>query len=349
MVRQVGPEPVLEVVHEGEEESGEQRGRDADRGSEPDELEVRGAAEVVLLFGQAPASLRPNAGGLRLAEPLRQPVEDRDARLERTIGRDRTPAQPRAGRRRCPSGGRGAGPRDRGPTRPSTPRRRRVLRVPSAAPERLGACGSESPPRAAGRARRPSNCTCAASDHSVWPNGVKPARRTCVSTLVAVSPAEARTSSTAAAAASGGPRRSHRASEASLSETISAASISSSSRSPGLRAATASASGTLIVDQATPPRIVPSSSTDRPAPIGATARPTPPSMVDWRASKPARSSAVTSKLGTVPGQVGGGLEEAPASLPHSPRSRERARRPRRAGSCRAPAGSHPPSPGPGPY
>ena len=87
-VRQVGPEPVLEVVHEREEERGEQRGRDADHGSEPDELEVRGAAEVVLLFGQAAASLRPQAGGLRHAEPLRQAIEHVGARLEAAVGGD---------------------------------------------------------------------------------------------------------------------------------------------------------------------------------------------------------------------------------------------------------------------
>lgn len=83
-VRQVGPEPVLEVVDEREEQSGDERRRDADHGSEPDELEIRRAPEVLSRFGQAAASL----GQERLAEPLRQAVDDGDARLERAVGRD---------------------------------------------------------------------------------------------------------------------------------------------------------------------------------------------------------------------------------------------------------------------
>ena len=46
-----------------------------DHGSESDEPEVLGAAEVLSRFGQASASLRPE----RFAEPLRQAVEDRGA------------------------------------------------------------------------------------------------------------------------------------------------------------------------------------------------------------------------------------------------------------------------------
>ena len=64
-VRKRCPEPVLEVVDEGEEERGEERGRDADQGSEPDQLEVRRAAEVVSLFGQAAPSLRPSRTAVR--------------------------------------------------------------------------------------------------------------------------------------------------------------------------------------------------------------------------------------------------------------------------------------------
>jgi hypothetical protein len=56
-VRQVGPEPVLEVVNECEEECGDERRRDTDHGSEPDELEIRRAAEILSRFGQALASL----------------------------------------------------------------------------------------------------------------------------------------------------------------------------------------------------------------------------------------------------------------------------------------------------
>ena len=81
---QVAPEPVLEVVDERKEESGKERGRDTDHGSEPNEPEIRGAAEVLSRFGQALASLWPK----RPAEPLRQAVDDGDAGLERAVGGD---------------------------------------------------------------------------------------------------------------------------------------------------------------------------------------------------------------------------------------------------------------------
>ena len=147
------------------------------------------------------------------------------------------------------------------------------------------------------------SCTCAASDHWVCPNGVKPWRTIRVSTLVDVSPAAARTRSTAAAATSGEPRLAHRASADALSETVSASTISARSRLVGRTSApasTASAIGTLIVDQATPLRSVPSSSICCPVPSRDSVRPTTPRIVDSSSSKLVLSAAVRSvRMGRV--------------------------------------------------
>src|SRR5204863_9118335 len=102
---------------------------------------------------------------------------------------------------------------------------------------------------------------CAASVHSVWPNDVYGGRTTTVSTFVSVSPAAARTPSTAAAATSGGPRLSHSALAESLSDSVIA--FSTSVSRPSARAAIAS--GTLIVDQAAPLVRVPAGVTAPPA------------------------------------------------------------------------------------
>src|SRR5262245_18265937 len=141
--------------------------------------------------------------------------------------------------------------------------------------------------------RAATNRTWAAKVHSGCPNAVKPGRRILVSTFVHVSPAAVRRSCTAAAATSGAPRPAQSSSAAALSDTVIVSAINSRSRSVAPRVSTARAIGTLIVDQATPLRIVPSSSTVRPGPTGESASPTAPGIVDSSASKLLLSAIVS--------------------------------------------------------
>ena len=112
MVRQVAPEPVLEVVHECEEERGEERGRDADHGSSPTsrryEVPPRSCCSSAKPRRVYAARDSPShcARRSRIAVP--------DSKLRRRGG----PRAPPRATRRCPSAGRGAGRRDPGPSRP---------------------------------------------------------------------------------------------------------------------------------------------------------------------------------------------------------------------------------------
>jgi hypothetical protein len=56
-VREVVPEPVLDVVHKREEERGDHRGRDADQGAKGDEAQVRARGDLRLFGHESPSML----------------------------------------------------------------------------------------------------------------------------------------------------------------------------------------------------------------------------------------------------------------------------------------------------
>jgi hypothetical protein len=56
-VRKVVPEPVLDVVHEGEEDRCRQRSRNANEGAEGDEAQVRARTDLRLVGHGSPAML----------------------------------------------------------------------------------------------------------------------------------------------------------------------------------------------------------------------------------------------------------------------------------------------------